>query len=114
MNTLLIIVCISLISLTVLFVIPATVEHYRKFKNRKWFKSVQIGDEYIKHKRESNPYLDQWGSVIIIVDKKMGKDGLMYVKFTYRGSERVYNDSFESLIEFSNYVPYTGQDKEQQ
>ena len=112
MNTLLVIVCMFLISLTILFVIPATADCYVKSKNRKWFKSVQIGDEYIKHKRESNPYLGQWGDVIIIIDKKMGKDGLMYVKFTYRGSECVYNNSFESLIEFSNYVPYTGQDKE--
>ena len=114
MNDLLILVCIGLCGLGLIFGVPAVIEYRRKRKNRKWFKSVQIGDKYIKDNRESHPFLDQWGSIIIITDKKIGKNGLMYVKFTYRGSDYVYKYTFECLIDTFHYVPYTGQDKEQQ
>ena len=112
MNTLIVIACAFLIALTILFVIPATIDSYRKSKNRKWFNSVQIGDEYIRDNRESNPFLDQWGGVIVITDKRIGKDKLMYVKYIHKGNPYEYISDFQSLIEFSHYIPYTGQDKE--
>ena len=113
MNALTITVFVGLCGIGLILGIPTVIEYYRKRKNRKWFNSVQIGDKYIREAREVNPFLAQWGSLITIVDKKMGKDGLMYVKYTYEGSSYENINNFQSLIEDCHYIPYTGQDKEQ-
>ena len=113
MNDLLILVCAGLCGLGLIFGVPAAIEYCRKRKNRKWFKSVQIGDRYIMDNREPNPFSSQWGGVITITDKRIGNNGLMYVKYRSGDSRYEESSSFELLIETYDYIPYTGQDKEQ-
>ena len=113
MNHLLIVVCAVLCGLVIIFVVPAVIEYCIKSKNRKWFNSVQIGDVYIEDNREYNPFLNRWGSKITITDKKTGDNGLMYVKYTNERTSYKEISSFGFLIEVRNFVPYTGQDKEQ-
>ena len=113
MNHLLIVVCAVLCGLVIIFVVPAVIEYCRKRKNRKWFNSVQIGDVYIEDNREYNPFLNRWGSKITITDKKIGDNGLMYVKYINERTSYKEISSFEFLIEVRHFIPYTGQDKEQ-
>ena len=113
MNDLLILVCIGLCGLGLIFGVPAVIKYSIKRKNRKWFDSVQIGDVYIEDNREYNPFLNRWGSKITITDKKIGDNGLMYVKYINERTSYKEISSFEFLIEVRNFVPYTGQDKEQ-
>ena len=113
MNALTITVFVGLCGIGLILGIPTVIEYYRKRKNRKWFNSVQIGDVYIEDNREYNPFLNRWGSKITITDKKIGDNGLMYVKYINERTSYKEISSFEFLIETRHFVPYTGQDKEQ-
>lgn len=79
-------------------------------KNRKLFESVQIGDLYIQNLHQPNPFQSQWGNVITIIDKKLGEDGILYVKYQ-EGLCSAKNASFTYLIDMLDYEPYNNQDK---
>lgn len=79
-------------------------------KNRKLFESVQIGDLYIQNLHQPNPFQRQWGNVITIIDKKLGEDGILYVKYQ-EGLCSAKNASFTYLIDVLDYEPYNNQDK---
>ena len=78
--------------------------------NRKLFDSVQIGDLYIQNLHQPNPFQSQWGNVITIIDKKLGEDGILYVKYQ-EGLRCAKNASFTYLIDVLDYEPYNNQDK---
>ena len=78
-------------------------------KNRKLFESVQIGDLYIQNLHQPNPFQSQWGNVITIIDKKLGEDGILYVKYQ-EGLCCAKNASFTYLIDELDYEPYNNQD----
>ena len=75
------------------------------------YDSIQIGDKYIKNLHKTNPFEKQWGGMITIVDKKMNKDGVPYVKYS-DGYFKMSKD-LPSLIETFHYEPYNNQDKKQ-
>lgn len=79
-------------------------------ENRKLFESVQIGDLYIQNLHQPNPFQSQWGNVITIIDKKLGEDGILYVKYQ-EGLYGVQAASFTYLIDELDYEPYNNQDK---
>lgn len=91
--------------------IPVLVERWNRWKWKKMYNSVQIGDKYIRNLREKNPFEGQWGSVITITGKAMNEYGEPYVKYSdgcFECSERL-----SIMIEKLHYEPYNNQDKKQ-
>ena len=112
---LVVIVCIVPIILffvVMLFGIPGLFEWRRKKKQKVLFESVSIGDKYIRNWHEANPFRAQWGDTITIVDKRMSKDGTVYVK--YKGTNECFShdEALSYMIEVLHYEPYTDQDKQ--
>lgn len=91
--------------------IPMLVEWWKRWKWKKMYNSVQIGDKYIRNLREKNPFEEQWGSVITITGKAMNEYGEPYVKYLDGYIE--CSDSLPHLMKFMHYVPYNNQDKKQ-
>lgn len=79
-------------------------------ENRKLFESVQIGDLYIQNLHQPNPFQSQWGNVNTIIDKKLGEDGILYVKYQ-EGLRSAKDASFTYLIDVLDYEPYNNQEK---
>lgn len=91
----------------VMYILPAL----EKKKNKKMYDSIQVGDKYIKRCTDQNPFKKQWGGVIIITDKAMNENGILYVKYLDGYLERTGKLLY--LIEDLDYVPYNNQDKKQ-
>ena len=104
------IVITALITVAVIVIARVYIpEFLLRRKNRILFESVQIGDRYIKNLHQPNPFRSQWGSVITIIDKKLGEDGILYVKYQ-EGLYGVQAASFTYLIDELDYEPYNNQD----
>ena len=104
------IVITALITVAVIVIARVYIpEFLLRRKNRILFESVQIGDLYIQNLHQPNPFQSQWGNVITIIDKKLGEDGILYVKYQ-EGLCSAKNASFTYLIDVLDYEPYNNQD----
>ena len=111
-NTSVTISAVILFSVVSLFGIHWLSEWRRKKKQKVLFESVSIGDKYIRNRHEANPFRAQWGETVTIIDKRMSKDGIVYVK--YKGTNECFShdEALSYMIEVLHYEPYTGQDKQ--
>ena len=114
-NMLVVIDCmvpIILFFAVMLFGIPRLFEWRRKKKQKVLFESVSIGDKYIRNMHEANPFRAQWSETITIIDKRMSKDGIVYVKYKGANEYLSHDETLSYMIEALHYEPYTGQDKQ--
>ena len=109
-------ILLTLVLIAIVFVIvfgiPLIIEREKIIRVKKLYDSVQIGDKYIQKFNRPNPFERQWGGVITILDKKISKGGVPYVKYLDSlGLECSSNLMY--LIEDLHYEPYNNQDKKQ-
>ena len=85
-----------------------------KKKLMKVYDSINIGDVFIMNISSDDPFKPQWGDTVVILDKKINKNGVPYIKYSYSEKSPYINHvPLMTFIGVYNYIPYTGQDKEQ-
>ena len=86
----------------------------KKKKLMKVYDSINIGDVFIMSISSDDPFKPRWGDTVVILDKKINKNGVPYIKYSYSEKSPCINHvPLTTFIGVHNYIPYTGQDKEE-
>ena len=89
-------------------------ERRKKSKLMKMFNSINVGDIFIMSINSENPFNPRWGDTVVVLDKKINKNGVPYIKYSEsEDSVWIRHVPLTTFIGVYEYIPYTGQDKEQ-